>query len=78
MEAILPLPLLFHWIDSVRKNMALKVVNMKRIWLGVNYTNFHDSFIAWHTDSVHELCLKEDDSESGGGMQRFNELHTEH
>lgn len=36
--------------------MGLKVVNMKRIWLGDNYSNFHDSFIAKHADNVHELC----------------------
>lgn len=72
------LPLLFLWMDAVRKNMALKVVNMKRICLKVNYTNFHDSFLAWHTNSVHELCLKDDDREGCRGMWRFNELHPEH
>lgn len=42
-------------MDAMRKNMALKVVNMKRIWLRDNYSNFHDSFIAKHADNVHEL-----------------------
>lgn len=43
-------------MDAMRKNMASKVVNMKRIWLRDNCSNFHDSFIAKHADNVHELC----------------------
>lgn len=56
MQAILIFPLPRHWMNATRKNMGLKVVNMKRLWLRDNYSNFHDSFIAKHADNVHELC----------------------
>ncbi len=56
MQAILIFPLPLPWKDAMRKNMGLKVVNMKRIWLRDNYSNFHDSFIAKYADNVHELC----------------------
>lgn len=38
------------------KNTGSKVVNMKRIWLRDNCSNFHDSFIAKRADKVGELC----------------------
>lgn len=56
MQAILIFPLPLLWMNATRKNTALKVVNMKRVWLRDNYSNFHDSFIAKHADNVRELC----------------------
>lgn len=41
-------------MNAMRKNMGLKVVNMKRTWLRDNYSNFHDSFLAKPGDNVHE------------------------
>lgn len=56
MQAILIFPLPLLWMSAMRKNMGCKVVNMKRIWLRYNCSNFHDSFIAERADKVHELC----------------------
>mgnify|MGYP001440529112 CR=1 FL=1 len=56
MQAILIFPLALLWTNAVRKNTGFKVVNMHRIWLRDNCSNFHDSFIAKHADNVRELC----------------------
>lgn len=55
--------------------MDLKVVNMKRIWLRDNCSNFHDSLIAKHVDNVRELCNIMTTLEGCRGMLRFNESH---
>ena len=76
MQAILifPLPPLL-WMDAMRKNMGLKVVNMKRIWLRDNCSNFHDSVIAKHADNVHELCNIMTTPRDAKETLRFNESH---
>lgn len=48
---------------------------MERIWLGDNYSNFHDSFIAKHADNVHELSGMMLTMRDAEGMQSFNDLH---
>lgn len=59
----------------MRKNMGLKVVNMKRIWLRDNYSNFYDSFIAKHADNGPWTLQHNDDTEGCRGTLRFNESH---
>ena len=75
MQAILIFPLALLWMNAMRKNMGLKVVNMKRIWLRDNYTNFHDSFIAEHADNVRELCSIMTTPRDAKETLRFNESH---
>lgn len=68
MQAILIFPPPLLWMDAMRKNTGLKVVNMKRIWLRDNYSNFHDSFIAKHADNVRELCSIMTTPRGAGGL----------
>lgn len=75
MQAILIFPLPLHWLNAMRKNMGLKVVNMKRIWLRDNYSNFHDSFIAKHADNIHELCNTMTTLRDAKERWGFNESH---